>query len=125
MCVCSVLSTDFYFQVHQARRPYTRLLTGALVNQLILRLIKCPDYPQPPKRGTPATMQFTRLTLIRPSSSSHRLEVGYSDIQGIVYVKGCVLCVLVKGKVLHDQIENPWISLTSFLHVVWASRRII
>jgi hypothetical protein len=47
ICVCSVLSTD-HFQVRQARRRYTRLLTGALVHQLILRLIKCPDYPQPP-----------------------------------------------------------------------------
>jgi hypothetical protein len=60
MCVCSVLSTDLYFQVRQARRRYTRLLTGALVNQLILRLIKCLDYPQPPKRGTPATVQLIK-----------------------------------------------------------------
>jgi hypothetical protein len=80
----SVLSTDLYFQVRQARRRYTRLLTGALVNQLILRLIKCPDYPQSPKRRTPATMQFTRMTLIRPSCSSHRLEVGYSDTHLLV-----------------------------------------
>jgi hypothetical protein len=79
MCVCSVLTTDIYFQVRQARRRYTRLLTEALVNQLILRLSKCPDYPQPPKRGSPATVQFTRMTLIRPSCSSHRLEVGSSD----------------------------------------------
>jgi hypothetical protein len=34
-------------------------------------------------------------------------------------------CVLVQGMVLHDQIENPWISLTSFLHVIWALRKII
>jgi hypothetical protein len=82
MCVCSVLSTDLYFQVRQARRRYTRLRTAALINQLKLRLIKCPDYPQPPIRGTPATMQFTRMTLSRPSCSSHRLEVGYSDNVG-------------------------------------------
>jgi hypothetical protein len=69
----------FYFQVRQARRRCTRLLTGALVNQLILRLIKCPEYPQPPKRGTPATVQFTRMTLIRPPCSSHRLAAGHSD----------------------------------------------
>jgi hypothetical protein len=31
MRVCSVLGTDLYFQLHQARRRYTRLLTGALV----------------------------------------------------------------------------------------------
>jgi hypothetical protein len=79
MCVYSVLSTDLCFQVRQARRRYTRVLTEALVNQLILRLIKCPDYPQPPKRGTPATVQFTRMTLIHPSCSSHRLEVRCSD----------------------------------------------
>jgi hypothetical protein len=79
MCVCSVLSTDTYFQVHQARRRCTRLLTEALVNQLILRLIKCPDYPQPPKRGTPATVHYTRMTLIRPPCSSHRVIAGYSD----------------------------------------------
>jgi hypothetical protein len=84
MCVCSVLSTDFYFQVRQAGRRYTRLRTGALVNQLILRLIKCPDYPQPPIRGTPATVQFTRMTMIRPSCSSHRLEVGYSDSKSLI-----------------------------------------
>jgi hypothetical protein len=46
MCVYSVLSTDIYFQVRQARRRYTRLRTAALVNQLILRLIKCPNYPR-------------------------------------------------------------------------------
>jgi hypothetical protein len=28
--------------------------------------------------------------------------------------QSCVLCVLVQGMVLHDQIENPWISLTPF-----------
>jgi hypothetical protein len=39
--------------------------------------------------------------------------------------QSCVLCVLVQGMVLHDEIENPWISLTSFLHVIWASRKII
>jgi hypothetical protein len=87
MFVCSVLSADLYFQVRQARRRYTRLLTGALVNQLILGLIKCPDCPQPPKRGTPATVQFTRMTLIRPSCSSHRLEVGYSDTRYLSSVR--------------------------------------
>jgi hypothetical protein len=87
ICVCSVLSTDLYFQVRQAHRRYTRLLTGALVNQLILRLIKCLDYPQPPKRGIPATMHFTRMTLIRPSCSSHRLEVGYSDTRYLSFVR--------------------------------------
>jgi hypothetical protein len=86
MCVCSVLSTDFYFQACQSRRRYTRLLTGALVNQLILRLIKSPDYPQPPKRGTPATVQFLRMTLILPSCSSHRLEAGYSDTEGSIWL---------------------------------------
>jgi hypothetical protein len=35
----------------------------------------------------------------------------------------CVRCVLVQGMVLHDQIESPWISLTSFLHVIRASRK--
>jgi hypothetical protein len=34
-------------------------------------------------------------------------------------------CVLVQSIVLHDQIENPWISLTPFLHVYRASRKII
>jgi hypothetical protein len=87
MCVCSVLSTNLYFQVRQARRLYTRLLTGALVNQLILRLIKRPDYPKPSKRGTPATVQFTRMTLIRPSCSSHRLEAGYSDTHYLSFVR--------------------------------------
>jgi hypothetical protein len=82
MCVCSVLCTDFYFQVCQARRRYTILFTGALVNQLIQRLIKYPDYPQPPKGGTSATVQFTRISLIRPSCSSHRLEARYSDRHG-------------------------------------------
>jgi hypothetical protein len=85
VCVCSVLSNDLYFQVSQARRRYTRLLTGALVNQLILLLIKCPDYPQPPKRSTPAAVQFTRMTLIRSSCSSHLLEVGYSDIASQIF----------------------------------------
>jgi hypothetical protein len=35
-----------------------------------------------------------------------------------------VRCVLVQGMVLDAQIENPWISLTSFLHVIWASPKI-
>jgi hypothetical protein len=87
MCVCSVLSTDLYFQVRKACRRYTRLLAEALVNQLLLRLIILPDYPQPPKRGTPATMQFTRMTLIRPSCSSHRLEVGYFDTCYLSFVR--------------------------------------
>jgi hypothetical protein len=34
MCVCFVLSADLYYQVRQACRRYTSLLTGALVNQL-------------------------------------------------------------------------------------------
>jgi hypothetical protein len=82
---------QFYFQVRQARWRYTRLLTEALVNQLIMRLIKCPDYPQPPKRGTPATVQFARMTLIRPSCSSYRLEVGYSDNWSLVTFDATIL----------------------------------
>jgi hypothetical protein len=106
VCVCSVLSADLYFQVHQARRRYTRLLTGELVNQLILRLIKCPDYPQPPKRGTPATMQFTRMTLIRPSCSSHRLEVGDSDksATGIEVFNRSAHCEGINGRQPHNLI---------------------
>jgi hypothetical protein len=77
----------FYFQVRQARRRYNKLLTEALVNQLTLRLIKCPDYPQPPKRGTPATVQFTRMKLIRPPCSSHRLAAGLSDILYFSFVQ--------------------------------------
>jgi hypothetical protein len=43
--------------------------------------------------------------------------------QGIVHVKSLV--VLVQGMVLHNRIENLWIALTSFLHVIWASRKFI
>jgi hypothetical protein len=32
---------------------------------------------------------------------------------------------LVQGVVLHDQIENPCISLTLFLYIHWASTKII
>jgi hypothetical protein len=39
--------------------------------------------------------------------------------------QSCVLRVLVQGMDLHDQIENPWISLTSFLHVIWAPGKIL
>jgi hypothetical protein len=38
--------------------------------------------------------------------------------------KLCALC-FGQGMVLHDQIGNPWISLTSFLHIIRASRKII
>jgi hypothetical protein len=81
---------QFYFQVRQDRWRYTRLLPEALVKQLILRLIKCPDYPQPPKRRTPATVHYTRMTLIRPPCSSHRLSAGYSDTRGTRIDHNCL-----------------------------------
>jgi hypothetical protein len=84
MCVCYVLSADLYTQV---RRRYTRLLTEALVNQLILRLIKCPDYPQPPKRGTSETVHYIRMTLLRLPCSSHRLIAGCFDTSSMDWTR--------------------------------------
>jgi hypothetical protein len=55
--------------------------------ELIHDLIKYPDYPQPPNRGTPATVQFTRMTLISSSCLSHLLEAGYSDTRYLSFVR--------------------------------------
>jgi hypothetical protein len=93
----------FFFQARQARRRCNKLLTGALVNQFILRLIKCPDYPQPPKRGTPATLHFTRMTLIRPPCSSHRFAAGYSDSRALRSQSAIQSNTFTRSKIIQNQ----------------------
>jgi hypothetical protein len=44
---------------------------------------------------------------------------------GVVFCAVYKALSMVQGMVLHDQIENPWISLTSILHDIWALRKVI